>query len=71
MVNDFNVKFEEKTMNMVYKHKGSITVLSVCRDEAFSRFVRTFFLTTLCTLFAFRNSTLYECCCQFSHTRKN
>ncbi|MEL0215642.1 MAG: hypothetical protein VW948_07735, partial [Burkholderiaceae bacterium] len=61
----------EKTMNMVYKYKDSITVWSVYRDEAFSRFVRIFFLTTLYTLFAFRNSTLCECCYQFLRTRKN
>ena len=59
----------EKAMIMTYK--GNITVLSVCRDEAFFHFVRTFFLTTLCTLFAFQNSTLCGCYCQFLHTRKN
>ena len=58
-------------MIVPYAGKVRITVLSVYRDEAFSRFVRIFFLTTLCNLFAFQNSTLYECYCQFSHTRKN
>jgi len=58
-------------MKMFYKQKGSITVLSVCRDEAFSHFVQTFSSTTLCTLFAFQNSTLCGYCRQFLHTRKN
>ena len=38
------------------------------QNGAFPRFARIFFLTIL-PLFVFRNS-LYECCCQFSHTEK-